>query len=322
VALLASNSSPSFALRRGTVVVDEKIADPVQVALPGARVLVKGDTESGAECEMVAEGNTSTITVKRGTAEIHGMGAPVLLHAGQFARVEAGPQGGSPVAGKISRQIPQGVIQRQVQIQELPLKVNDPVNWNDQVRTLEAGRAQIMLLDGSVLNVGARSTLKILKHDPQAQQTEIELALGKVQANVQKITAPGGKFELHTKSAIIGTIDTEYVAQSTGDSTTVCGVDGTTSVRSSDPNIPKTVTLKKNECTTVVFGFAPTDPVFAPGEVASMLGQTAVTGGAAGAGAVGGTLLVGVAGAAGTAIGLVVGEVALTIPTPTSPTVP
>ena len=48
-----------------------------------------------------------------------------------------------------------------------------------------------MLLDGSTLNVGARSEIRILKHDPRAQQTEIDLILGRVQANVQKITSPG-----------------------------------------------------------------------------------------------------------------------------------
>ena len=61
---------------------------------------------------------------------------------------------------------------------------------------------------------------------------------------MQKITAPGGKFELRTKSAVIGTIDTSYVASADDNSTRVCGVAGTTAVKSSDPNIPKTVKLQ------------------------------------------------------------------------------
>ena len=136
------------------------------------------------------------------------------------------------MAGKIDRELPSGTIQRVGQTEELPLRLNEVIDWNDLIRTLDAGRAQITLLDGSLLNVGARSVIKIVKHDPQAQQTEIEMTLGKMQAQVQKITTPGGKFELTTKSAVIGTIDTSYVAETDGNRTRVCGVEGSTLVKS------------------------------------------------------------------------------------------
>ena len=286
VTLLASNSAPSFLLRRGSIVVDQKTVDPVQIAVPGGYVLVKGDPQTGAECEMASIDHGSTISVKRGTAEVHGQGAPVLLHPGQSARVQADPDGGQPVAGKINKVIPQGEIHREGQSQELPLTLNQPIDWNDLVRTLQAGRAQITLLDGTTLNLGARSELKVLKHDPQAQQTNLELTVGKLEANVQKITAPGGKFQLRSKSAVIGTIDTAFVAFVDGDTTKVCGVEGTTQVQSSDPNIQKTVLLHRNECTVVMPGAAPTDPVVAPAEMAEFLSQTEITGAeVAGAGA-------------------------------------
>jgi ferric-dicitrate binding protein FerR (iron transport regulator) len=278
VALLPSDSAPRILLRRGTVVVDEKLVDPVRVAIPGGFVLVKGDPQTGAECEIAAVGDAATVSVRRGQAEIQTLGGQVILHPGQSAQVPAGQQGNPTVAGRINKVIPQGEIQRQAQTQVLPLTLHEMVYWNDLVRTLQLGRAQIMLLDGSTLNVGARSEIKITKHDPTAQQTEIDLAFGKVQANVEKLTAPGGKFELHTKSAIIGTVDTSYVAvaDEKDKSTRVCGVAGTTAVKSSDPNIPKTVKLKKNECTIVWFGSAPTDPVLSPSTVASLMSQTAV----------------------------------------------
>jgi ferric-dicitrate binding protein FerR (iron transport regulator) len=327
VTLLASDSAPSFLLRRGSVVVDEKAAGPVQIAVPGGFVLVKGDPQTGAECEMASLDNGAKVTVKRGLAEIHGQGAPVILHPGQSGRVEDNPQGGQSVAGRINKVIPQGQIQREGVPQELPLQLNQVVNWNDLVRTLQTGRAQILLLDGSTLNVGARSELRVLKHDPQAQQTQIELAMGKLQANVAKITAPGGKFELRTRSAVIGTIDTAFVAETDGNQTRVCGVEGTTLVQSSDPNITKSVRLHKNECTIILPGGAPTDPVLNPSEVASMLSQTNIFGAAAaGAGglAVGGTAIpwvwVGVGGAAVLA-GAVTGIVLATSGS-TSPTTP
>jgi hypothetical protein len=151
--------------------------------------------------------------------------------------------------------------------------------------------------------------------------------MGKLQANVAKITAPGGKFELRTRSAVIGTIDTAFVAETDGNQTRVCGVEGTTLVQSSDPNITKSVRLHKNECTIILPGGAPTDPVLNPSEVASMLSQTNIFGAAAaGAGglAVGGTAIpwvwVGVGGAAVLA-GAVTGIVLATSGS-TSPTTP
>jgi len=306
VTLLASDS-PSFLLHHGTVVVDEQVAEPVSVALANGFVLVKGDAGTGAECEMASVGNSATVTVKRGSAEIHAQGAPVTLHPGQSARVEANPGGTDEVAGKINRVIPQGQIQRKGQVQELPLQLNQVINWEDLVKTLEVGRAQITLLDGSTLNVGARSQLRVIKHDPQAQQTDIELTVGKLEANVQKITAPNGKFQLHTKSAVIGTIDTAFVVaiQENG-GTEVCGVDGTTLVGSSDPNITQTVTLHKGECTFVPVGAAPTAPVADPSELANLLGQTIIGGaGPAQAGLFGlsnkALIILGVSLAAGTA---------------------
>jgi len=327
VTLLASDSAPSFLLRRGTVVVDEKAAAPVQIAVPGGFVLVKGDPQTGAECEIASLDNGATVSVKRGLAEMHGQGAPVILNSGQSGRVEANPQGGQPIAGRINKVIPQGQIHREGTPQELPLALNQVINWNDLVRTLQTGRAQILLLDGSTLNVGARSEIKVIKHDPQAQQTQLELTVGKVEANVQKITAPGGKFELRTKSAVIGTIDTSFAAESDGNQTRVCGVQGTTLVQSSDPNITKSVKLHKNECTIILFGGAPADPVFDPAQVASMLGQTNVVGAAtAGAGglAVGGTSIpwvwVGVGAAA--ALGGAVTGIVLATTGSTTPTIP
>ncbi len=284
--LLASNSAPSLLLRHGSIVVDEKVADPVQVAVPGGYVLVKGDSQTGAECELASIDNGATVSVKRGMAEIHGAGTPLILHAGQSTRVEASPDGGQPIAGKINKVIPQGEIHREGQPQELPLALNLPIDWNDLVRTLQSGRAQITLLDGSTLNLGARSELKVLKHDAQAQQTQLELTVGKLEANVQKITAPGGKFQLRSKSAVIGTIDTAFVAYVDGDVTKVCGVEGSTLVQSSDSNIQKSVILHRNECTVVMPGAPPTDPVVDPAMMSEFLNETAISGAeVAGAGA-------------------------------------
>jgi ferric-dicitrate binding protein FerR (iron transport regulator) len=325
VVLLAGDSAPSLLLRRGTVVVNEGVEDPVQVAIPGGFVLVEGSPQIEAECEIAAVESATTVSVKRGLAEIHGLGEPVILHPGQSAQVAGGPQGGKNVAGNINRVIPKGNVTRVGEIQPLPLQLHLTINWNDLVQTLDTGRAQIKLVDGSTLNVGIRSKIKILQHDPQVQQTEIQLLEGKVQANVQKITAPGGKFELRTQSAVIGTIDTSYVAETSADgkTTKVCGVKGTTVVKSIDPNIKGEVRLHRKQCTVVVFGAPPSSPVFAPAQMASMLNQTVVqTAGSIGGlstGAVAG--IVGGAAAAGAVTGVVLATAGATSPT-TPPTTP
>ena len=162
--------------------------------------------------------------MEHGFAEIHAAGTPMLLHAGQWARLEAvgsmpraGDQsgastGGGPEAGKVTREVPHGTVDRQGK--ELPLVVNDPVDWNDDVKTQDKGRLQITLTDGSVLSVGSRSEMKIVKHDAQAQQTDIELTSGTVKADVQKVTKDGGHFTIQTKTAVIGVVGTTLVVKS------------------------------------------------------------------------------------------------------------
>ena len=110
------------------------------------------------------------------------------------------------VAGEVTREVPQGTVQRQG-AKETPLALKDPVDWNDTVHTQNKGRLQITLKDGSVLSVGSRSEMKILKSDPAAQQTEIELATGTIKADVQKITKSGGHFEIHTRTSVIGVVN-------------------------------------------------------------------------------------------------------------------
>jgi ferric-dicitrate binding protein FerR (iron transport regulator) len=319
VALLATDSTPGFLLHRGILILDERMAEPIQVAVPGGYVLVQGDPQNGAQCQVAAVGSGATISVTRGLAEVHAQGTPVILRAGQSARVEAGPQqAGQPIAGRITREIPQGEIRRgEGQIQVLPLKLQEAVLCNDLVQTLQAGRAQITLLDGSTLNVGARSQIRVVSHAPDKQQTVIDLTEGTVRANVQKLTAPNPKFDLVTKSAVIGTIDTSFVAASDDKGTRVCGVDGTTSVKSSDPNITKQVKLKKKECTFVPFGGAPTDPIYSPGEMSSLLSQTAVS---APGGAITPSTAIGVAVAGG--VGAAIAGIVLAPAAATSPTAP
>lgn len=111
-------------------------------------------------------------------------------------------------AGEVSRMIPQvHIVHGTQQILGAP---NAPVDWGDLVTTQRDGRARIALDDGSVLNVGSDSSLKITQYDPGAQQSQMDLAYGKLRSKVAKITQPNGKFEIHTPVGVAGVVGTDF----------------------------------------------------------------------------------------------------------------
>lgn len=107
-------------------------------------------------------------------------------------------------AGKVGRLMPAGFVTHGDATAEA--KVADPVSWNDFLRTNEQGRMRVDLEDGSLLTVGAKSELRVVKHDAASQQSSIDLLYGKVRATVKPVTKPGGSFQLRTPTAVIGVI--------------------------------------------------------------------------------------------------------------------
>jgi ferric-dicitrate binding protein FerR (iron transport regulator) len=92
------------------------------------------------------------------------------------ADMYAAPQAGGQRAGEISRLIPAANIERGAKtITASPKSV---VDWQDLVNTQVNARARVSLDDGSVLNVGSQSSMKVEKHDAAAQQTQLELTYG------------------------------------------------------------------------------------------------------------------------------------------------
>jgi hypothetical protein len=120
-------------------------------------------------------------------------------------------------AGEVSRVIPAVSIARAGKT--ISASAKTVVDWQDVVNTQASARARIALDDGSVLNVGSDSSIKVVKHDGGAQQTELEVTYGKIRSQAQKITKADGKFEVKTPAGVAGVVGTDfYVAfdQSTG----------------------------------------------------------------------------------------------------------
>ncbi|HEY2460259.1 MAG TPA: FecR family protein [Candidatus Acidoferrum sp.] len=121
----------------------------------------------------------------------------------------AAPQAaGAQRAGEVSRVIPAVSIARESKTVAASTKTI--VDWQDVVNTEAAGRARVSLDDGSVLNVGSTSSMRVVKHDAGAQQTQLEITYGKLRTQAQKIARPDGKFEVHTPAGVAGVVGTDF----------------------------------------------------------------------------------------------------------------
>src|SRR5712675_891727 len=111
-------------------------------------------------------------------------------------------------AGEVSRVIPAVSIARGAK--SISASAKTVVDWQDVVSTQASARARVALDDGSVLNVGSDSSIKVVKHDGGARQTELELTFGKIRSQAQKITKPDGKFEVRTPAGVAGVVGTDF----------------------------------------------------------------------------------------------------------------
>ena len=136
----------------------------------------------------------------------------------------AEPQAAGQRAGEVSRLIPAVNIARSGKT--IPAAAKTAVNWQDLVNTLANARARIALDDGSVLNVGSDSSIKVVKHDAGAQQTELELTYGKLRTQAQKIAKPDGKFEVRTPAGVAGVVGTDFFIEYANDSMNVIVFEG------------------------------------------------------------------------------------------------
>jgi FecR-like protein len=118
------------------------------------------------------------------------------------------PQTAGQRAGEISRVIPAVNIGRGGKT--ISASAKSVVDWQDQINTLANARARVGLDDGSVLNVGSDSSMRVVKHDAAAQQTELELTYGKLRTQAQKISKPDGKFEVRTPAGVAGVVGTDF----------------------------------------------------------------------------------------------------------------
>ena len=136
----------------------------------------------------------------------------------------AAPQAAGQRAGEVARVIPAVSIARSGKT--IAAAAKTVVDWQDLVNTQASARARIALDDGSVLNVGSDSSMKVVKHDAGAQQTELELTYGKLRTQAQKIAKPDGKFEVRTPAGVAGVVGTDFFVEYANNTMNVIAFEG------------------------------------------------------------------------------------------------
>ncbi len=230
-----------------------------------------------ALCRVASSGSQVAVWSEKGRVEIHGAGAPALLPPGKYVVLQAGkPQGGLATAGKVVAAMPVEVVERQGAA-AVALHVADPVYWQDLVRTEDTGRVRIELTGGSVLNIGARSQMRIVRHDMATEQTELELTAGQLRGQIVKLTKPGASFKIKTQTAVIGVVGTELIIICEPGNTTVICLEGSVTITNVDASIPGSVTLQAGQSTTVPANGPPSPAALvSPQTLQALINQTSL----------------------------------------------
>lgn len=108
------------------------------------------------------------------------------------------------------------------------------------VRTAAEGRAKILFEDGSVLNLGGDTRLKLTRflYDPAGERTGfVELLRGAIRAWVTRLRTPKSRFEVQTPTAVAGVRGTDYALIETEQGSQIVVYDGVVTVRSADQNV-------------------------------------------------------------------------------------
>jgi ferric-dicitrate binding protein FerR (iron transport regulator) len=210
--------SGGVSLRNGRLQV--RASGPVNFAVSGPFFHVKlaaSSAGSSSSAEIRVTGMRAQVSAVAGAADLTAEGAvaPFRLNAGETATLDAsGEPAATPQAapgqeaGQVSRLTPQVQIDRAAQ--HIVAAVSDRVYWNDDLRSGPTGRAHITLKDGSQLNLGSDSSLRILLHDAAQQQTSLDLLVGRLRGRINKLNKPGARFEVHTPVGIAGLVGTDF----------------------------------------------------------------------------------------------------------------
>jgi hypothetical protein len=225
--------SKGVSLRNGRLQVRADGAESFAISGPYFHVNIAASEGVPSSAEVRLAGLRAQVSAVAGGADLTAAGSDTSyrVRAGETATLDASggdaspAQGASsPAAGQVSRLVPQVLIDRGSQV--FVAAVSNRIYWNDDLRSGPTGRAHVSLNDGSQLNLGSDSSLRILQHDAQAQQTSLDLLVGRMRGKITKLTSPGAKFEVHTPVGIAGLVGTDFSLLVTSDFTELMVFEG------------------------------------------------------------------------------------------------
>ena len=111
------------------------------------------------------------------------------------------------------------------------LKVGDSVQVGDVIETDADSKVKILLVDDSVLDIGAQSrvALDALSMEPSRRVARIDVTLGRFKLAVAKFFGGASDYEIRTPTAVAGVRGTVLWGDTVLDA--ICALDGTIEVR-------------------------------------------------------------------------------------------
>ncbi|MDA8098873.1 MAG: FecR family protein [Nitrospiraceae bacterium] len=95
-----------------------------------------------------------------------------------------------------------------------PIKRNDHIKKDEQVKVGEKSRIELRFPDGTVMRFAERSSIKMddISYDGKTQDKKVRVDVenGKMWANVKKLVTPDSKVEVKTVNAVAGVRGTVY----------------------------------------------------------------------------------------------------------------
>ena len=140
------------------------------------------------------------------------------------------------------------------------LKLKDPVMAESLVRTLEASKLKVSLIDGSYILLTENSKTKVENIEKEGKSF-LRMFTGKLRAVVKKVVGPKSKFEVRTPTAIVGVKGTNFIVILTKDMTEIVVIEGSVSVANILEGILGDVIVKANYYTKVRRFEPPDDPI-------------------------------------------------------------
>jgi ferric-dicitrate binding protein FerR (iron transport regulator) len=122
----------------------------------------------------------------------------------------------------------------------------DKINARDVLATNRQGRVRVVLKDGCTLSMGPNTRMTLLRHDRQARESHLDLAMGTLRSQVIEITKDGGYFQLTTPHSNLTVVGTDFYVDVNPTRTRVVVYSGIVAVKPRDKEIAVNVAAGQN----------------------------------------------------------------------------